>query len=528
MAKTVVKPWVKIAGAVLAVVLVYFGISFLRDSGMVASNEATSEKPVQKSGGLFSSKTPTFTMLVDTYTGHLPIFWLNNGLNANEDCILFKEYGIKLNIKVVDDFISGRAAFKNDDVNIIFNTLDAYPIEMGDNSGMEGAKFFMISNKSRGADAIVVTQHIKNAQDFKGKKIAFAEGTAAHSFLINFLETNSIGIDEIEMVKVDDGIQAAERFNARVADVCITWTAMDAECVKTIPGARVFLSTKQAPNLVVDGFIAKESFLTKNRDYVEKLTSAILWANSKVQHELVSAANTMSKSELKQHPMYEAIRLSAKILGSDEDFCINGIQNIQFSTLGDNMDFFGLNSDYTGYKAEELYSKMVRTYEEVKLVRKPLSWRKVSSTEIIEALEGKVAGNQSSEMAVRFTAPTQETVKAEAISTKKVTINFDTNSSTLSNDARAVIDREFVGIAKQFSGARIRVEGNTDDTGNYDNNVALSKKRAQAVVDYLIREYQFDGNRFVVTGNGPKHARDNAVKGASEEYRRTDFQLLSE
>ena len=110
----------------------------------------------------------------------------------------------------------------------------------------------------------------------------------------------------------------------------------------------------------------------------------------------------------------------------------------------------------------------------------------------------------------------------------EVTINFKTNSLELDNTARATIDKEFVDIAMQFSNARIRVEGNTDNTGNYNSNVALSKARAQSVVNYLVDEYNMNPNRFVVVGNGPKHAIDDNVSGSNADYRTTDFQLLPE
>jgi NitT/TauT family transport system substrate-binding protein len=115
-----------------------------------------------------------------------------------------------------------------------------------------------------------------------------------------------------------------------------------------------------------------------------------------------------------------------------------------------------------------------------------------------------------------------------AISNKKVTINFPTAGYTLDNEARAIIDRQFVDIAQQFSNSRIRVEGNTDNTGNYDSNVALSKKRAQAVVDYLVNEYGMNKNRFIVVGNGPKRAVQDGVNGSNENYRTTDFNLIED
>jgi outer membrane protein OmpA-like peptidoglycan-associated protein len=67
-----------------------------------------------------------------------------------------------------------------------------------------------------------------------------------------------------------------------------------------------------------------------------------------------------------------------------------------------------------------------------------------------------------------------------------LTINFPVNGDILDNDARALIDREFVPIAKQFNNARVRIEGNT---GNRAYNESLSSRRAQAVANYLINDY---------------------------------------
>jgi NitT/TauT family transport system substrate-binding protein len=139
-----------------------------------------------------------------------------------------------------------------------------------------------------------------------------------------------------------------------------------------------------------------------------------------------------------------------------------------------------------------------------------------------------ISGDQTAEKARTFTAPTKEIETAAAMSTKKVTIEYPTGSNVLDNDAKAVIDREFVSIAKQFSGSRIRIEGNTDDTGSDAVNVPLSKARAQAVADYLVREYGFDKNRFIIVGNGSSKAKAAGVTGANQNYRTTDFELINE
>jgi len=90
-----------------------------------------------------------------------------------------------------------------------------------------------------------------------------------------------------------------------------------------------------------------------------------------------------------------------------------------------------------------------------------------------------------------------------------------------------IVDNEFLDIAKSFANARIRIEGNTDNTGGAAANRALSLKRAQAVVNYLINEHSFDKNRFIVIGNGPdKPIASNSSADGRSKNRRTDFELV--
>jgi hypothetical protein len=104
-------------------------------------------------------------------------------------------------------------------------------------------------------------------------------------------------------------------------------------------------------------------------------------------------------------------------------------------------------------------------------------------TGLDKALAG--AGNEA-EAEKTFSAPTKEQEKIQAVSTKRVTINFATGVYALDENCKYIIDNEFVSIAKSYPRLRIRIEGNTDNVGVKDLNITLSKKRAQSVVDYLI------------------------------------------
>ena len=99
----------------------------------------------------------------------------------------------------------------------------------------------------------------------------------------------------------------------------------------------------------------------------------------------------------------------------------------------------------------------------------------------------------------------------------------------LDDNSKYVIDNEFVDIAKSFANARIRIEGNTDNIGSEAANKKLSYNRAKTVVDYLVKEYKFDPNRFIIIGNGSsKPVAPNTTTEGKAKNRRTDFELLAE
>lgn len=528
MGKVIIKPWVKFFGVVVLAMGIVFGLYTIGKKTNIIKND-------NSNGGLFSfgksNKSEDYiTVGTNTYAGFLPFMYLNGGLEPTENSRIYKEYGIKLKIVIQDDFDAGRKAFLNDNINIIYCTADAFPVEMSENSSMSQAnvKFINISNWSRGADAIVVNKNITNVGDLIGKVVACSEGTASHTLLLNTLETNGIGYDKVNLgngidqnkvnIKVvASGLDAASIFKAGQCDAAVVFSPDDQDIVSTIKGAKVLISTKQASNIICDGLLSKASYIDANKDKIKKLLTALLNANVEM--------NTNPSA------VDEAAKAFAKSYGTDETFAIAGSKNIHYVTLGDALNFFGFENSYTGIKADEMYSKMSRVYEGLKLCNSPLPWRKVSDTSIIETIadskEG-LKGDQNAEGKITFSAPTKQMDNVSSISNKKLTILFEVNSDILNNDAKAVIDREFVTIAKQFSNMRIRIEGNTDDTGLAVYNIDLSKRRAKAVVNYLVKEYNFDINRFIVVGNGPKHAILDGVRGDNQKYRTTDFQLIED
>jgi NitT/TauT family transport system substrate-binding protein len=452
---------------------------------------------------------------VVTWGGYAGGQYWNGGFDANrEKSRFYQDHKLLVDFVLLDDYQESRDAFKAGEIDLLWNTVDAFPCEAGDLPG--NPRIVFQADWSRGGDAIVVRKGITKVSDLKGKKIAVAFMTPSHTFLINTLEQGGLSYNDVEIVEAPNAMDAASYFKSGNVDAAVVWSPDDADCVESVKGSKVLTSTKTATHIIADVFIAKE-------DYIENNKQALSW----LFEGWMKGAAEINNSETAHK---EAAQILADGLDQPYDFCYQAIDNVRLATYGDNLDFFGLNSNYNGVTGEDLFAKMTNEYNSLGYVSKTKNWRQVSTTDIVSMVSLNGPNNQS-EAVMSFTAPTEDMYdeeKVTAISTKSASISFATGSYSLDDNAKYIVDMEFVDIAKINTSARIRVAGNTDNTGSQSTNIELSKKRAQAVVDYLVNEYGFDRNRFVVVGNGPKHAINDGVNGSSAKYRRTDFELIVE
>jgi OmpA-OmpF porin, OOP family len=108
-----------------------------------------------------------------------------------------------------------------------------------------------------------------------------------------------------------------------------------------------------------------------------------------------------------------------------------------------------------------------------------------------------------------------------------VAVPFGFNKSELSADAKAELDRVGDGAkgAKKFF---ISVEGFTDSTGDKSYNEQLSKKRADAVVKYLVTKFEIPIFRIHMIGLGQEKPVDEAKTSAARaKNRRVEVKIYS-
>jgi OmpA-OmpF porin, OOP family len=90
---------------------------------------------------------------------------------------------------------------------------------------------------------------------------------------------------------------------------------------------------------------------------------------------------------------------------------------------------------------------------------------------------------------------------------------FEFNQATLTPEARAKLDQEVVGRAKDFGSiALVHVDGHADRLGSAQYNQELSEKRADAVQAYLVSK-GFDASKIETLGSG----KTNQVKSCPDK-----------
>lgn len=478
------------------------------------SNTGTNSTPSDPTQG--SSTDPNVVKVgVVTWGGYAGGQYFNEGFKANENSRYFKEYGLKTEFLVLDDFNASREAFKADKVNLLWTTVDALPTEIANLKEFDPQVVYQ-ADWSRGGDAIVVNRGINKVSDLKGKKVAVALMTPSHSFLIWLLEASGMNVKDIQIVEAPNAIDAAGYFKAGKVDAAVVWSPDDEDCVNSVPGSKILKNTKAASNIIADVFIAKKSYIDANQDKLKALLEG--WMRG--------AAEINSSDANKR----KAAKILAEGLNMPEDYCYKAINNVRLCTYGDNANFFNLSGNYAGVKGEDIYSRMTQKYSELGYAEagKVPNWRLVANPSIIRniSLTGK---DNEGEGAAQFQPAPADAKTEEAFSTKTITITFPIASSSLEENAKRIIDLEFTPIAKAFGNARVRIEGNTDNVGDPNKNKELSLKRADAVKTYLVQTYKMDPDRFVVVGNGAdKPIADNNSEEGRSKNRRTDFSLLNE
>lgn len=105
-------------------------------------------------------------------------------------------------------------------------------------------------------------------------------------------------------------------------------------------------------------------------------------------------------------------------------------------------------------------------------------------------------------------------------------IYFATGSDTIRPESTGTLT-EIARMLAQNSDLRLRIEGHTDDVGDSESNRALSDRRANAVMTYLVDEHGIDARRLEAVGKGEDEpVADNDTEEGRQNNRRVELVRL--
>lgn len=106
-------------------------------------------------------------------------------------------------------------------------------------------------------------------------------------------------------------------------------------------------------------------------------------------------------------------------------------------------------------------------------------------------------------------------------------VEFEVDSAELTAEGRALLDEVLVALRK-VPNVAVEIAGHTDSQGTEEYNLDLSRRRAEAVLAYLVGNGE-DPGRFEVIGYGETQpVADNATEEGRARNRRIEFIALEE
>ena len=461
------------------------------------------------------AKHPKLTEIsvgIRDWGGYYGGLYFNGGLEPSARSQFRKKYGLDVSFKVLRSIRESVAAWRSGEVDIMWITVDDLPTEYAD-IARENPILFLQTGWSRGEETLVARANIETLNDLRGKRVVLEKNTTAHSFLLISLDLAGLDYDDVQVIGARSNKEAADIFIRGGADAAVVWIDEDKRCLAQVPGAWVIETTEDASYLIAESLMVKADVLRPNRQAIANLAKGWLLGNAAIN------ANPNARRA--------AANLAARSFGIRRRLAEEELRRVRLATYGDNRNFFGLNPRYRGEKGEDLYAYFWSRYDALpgsNLPPKP-AWRSITDRTIVRSLD--LQGRRHAPEAPPDFSYCADARHQRPLSNKSLSVQFAPNRSVLNARAKRSIHKKFGHLAEIYFHDCIRVDGNTDSRGGRRANIALSKRRAQAVKNYLVRRYGFDPRRVIAVGNGPdKPIASNATAAGRAKNRRTDFELL--
>lgn len=483
------------------------GITTVQEYKYVPSEKLPPVKGV--SAYKWDDKAKVVNFPINVWIGWLPIVAANGGFAPNENSVFFKEYGFKVNLKLIDDPVVARDSFAAGESQILWGTLDMMVLFAPDlmKDSRSAPRIFQQVDWSSGGDGIVVRGNVMSVKDLKGKTIVYAQNSPSQYFINNLLLNAGVQPSEVKHKFTATAFEAAAAFvSDKSIDACVSWAPDIYNIPEKVKGTRVLTTTAEANKLIADVWAARADFAKDHPEVIKGLVAGIF------------KGMDLLKDDTQREKAFAAM---AEGYGMQAEEVRSMAQDAHSTNFGENKNFFMNANDPANF--ERTWKNVNFVYRELGLIDTPVRFDEVMDFSVLQALdrEGKLA-HQKDENRAQFTPTAYKKLSAEApILTQTIRINFYPNSAnifepqhdeagkpvpnTLYDPGADATLEKVARLAGQYERAVIAVVGHTDGSmkgkgPRFEDVKQLSADRADAVRQVLVKKYKFDPNKFIVEG----------------------------
>lgn len=305
-----------------------------------------------------------------------------------------------------------------------------------------------------------------------------------------------------------------------------TWTPGDVNVAKKKGGLAKVASSADYGNQMAAVIIGNRDFDAKNPQIVQGLLKAAFAGGDQVRASddaLLFAGTVSAKIYNEQSGAYWA-KYFKGVTESDAQGTQIHLGGSRVMDAADDAYYFGASGGEDVYKSVyELFGNHYVKYYPTVMPSYPPYASVVNLNYLRNIISDTGVTAESSEDKPVFTADQKI---ERVVSRGNFTIEFDTGQSTIRPEAEPVL-KELLGQLISTTLA-VEIRGHTDNTGNPQKNVVLSKQRADAVKKYLMTNapQSFDTNRVKTNGLGDSvPIADNSTVDGRAKNRRVEIIL---
>ncbi|MEP6930985.1 MAG: phosphate ABC transporter substrate-binding/OmpA family protein, partial [Flavobacterium sp.] len=301
----------------------------------------------------------------------------------------------------------------------------------------------------------------------------------------------------VTLKEVVNGKLTGKSVNRKI-DGCATWTPGDKTVFDKLTGFVDIVSTKEFNNQMPTALIGVKEWAVKNPDIVSNILKSALTASNQMKNYedwKVRASQALADTYKIETADYWYKMFKGQ-QGTKGGLTYN-MGGSKVFNYADAMQYFGLSDGVNRYKS--VYNQVSGYLTELN----PFGFNEnvgavVPYDQAVNLFFLKNINDIESTSADKADYSNQAT---EVVASGEWKINFNTGSAEISNSSSKEVEKIY-NLLVQAENTKLTVVGHTDNIGNPDSNLALSKSRAEAVVNYL-KEKGIPANRFqMVDGKG--------------------------